>query len=166
MMGAPRSTHFKNEGEPVATTPRIRLTGVLIEDSRLLLVQEVLRERSHWNLPGGGLELGETIEAGLLREMREETGLIVRIDELLYITDRFKTLGHHVVDLCFRVCRTGGAFEERQTTDGCGETIPQIRMVPLDQLEAYGLGSTFTTLVRNGFPGKGSYAGDFHALYG
>ena len=55
--------------------PRIRLTGILVEDGKVLLVKEVLRERSRWNLPGGGLEPGETIEAGLIRELREETGL-------------------------------------------------------------------------------------------
>ena len=49
--------------------PRIRLTGILVEDGKVLLVKEVLRERSRWNLPGGGLEPGETIEAGLIREL-------------------------------------------------------------------------------------------------
>ncbi len=60
--------------------PRIRLTGILVEDGKVLLVKEVLRERSRWNLPGGGLEPGETIEAGLIRELREETGLAVRVE--------------------------------------------------------------------------------------
>ena len=60
--------------------PRIRLTGILVEDGKVLLVKEVLRERSRWNLPGGGLEPGETIEAGLIRELREETGYALRAD--------------------------------------------------------------------------------------
>ena len=60
--------------------PRIRLTGILVEDGKVLLVKEVLRERSRWNLPGGSLEPGETIEAGLIRELREETGLAVRVE--------------------------------------------------------------------------------------
>lgn len=33
--------------------PRVRLTGILLEDDRILLVKETLRERSRWNLPGG-----------------------------------------------------------------------------------------------------------------
>lgn len=146
--------------------PRIRLTGILVEDNKVLLVKEVLRERSRWNLPGGSLEAGETVEAGLVRELREETGLDVRVDELLYVTDRFKTLGHQVVDLCFRVSRTGGCFADRLADDGDGETLSEVRMVPLDELGAYGLGEKFVGLVRAGFPNKGSYAGEFHGLYG
>lgn len=146
--------------------PRVRLTGVLVEHGEILLVHEVLRERSRWNLPGGSLEMGETLEAALMRELREETGLLVHVDELLYVTDRFKTLGHQVVDLCFRVTRTGGDFAERLADDGCGETLAEVRMVPVDELGAYGFDEKFVALVRNGFPHKGSYAGDFHALYG
>ena len=145
--------------------PRIRLTGVLLEDDRLLLVKETLRERSRWNLPGGSLEVGETIEAGLVRELREETGLIVQVDELLYVTDRFKTLGHQIVDLCFRVSRVGGSFDERLGSDD-GEVLSDVRMACVDELEDYGLSKKFVELVRNGFPGKGSYGGEFHALYG
>lgn len=33
--------------------PRVRLTDILLEDDRILLVKETLRERSRWNLPGG-----------------------------------------------------------------------------------------------------------------
>lgn len=146
--------------------PRIRLTGILVEDGKVLLVKEVLRERSRWNLPGGALEPGETIEAGLIRELREETGLAVRVEELLYATDRFKTLGHQVVDLCFRVSRTGGCFADRLPNDGHGETLSEVRMVPLGELAAYGLSEKFANLIRAGFPNKGSYAGEFHTLYG
>ena len=146
--------------------PRIRLTGILVEDGKILLVKEVLRERSRWNLPGGSLELGETIEAGLTRELREETGLQVRVEELLYVTDRFKTLGHQVVDLCFKVRRTGGCFADRLANDGSGETLSEVRMVPLNELGTYGLSRKFIELVQDGFPNKGSYAGEFHALYG
>lgn len=146
--------------------PHIRLTGILVEDGKVLLVKEVLRERSRWNLPGGSLEAGETVEAGLVRELREETGLDVRVEELLYVTDRFKTLGHQVVDLCFRVSRTGGCFADRLADDGSGETLSEVRMVPLDELGSCGLGEKFVELVRAGFPHKGSYAGEFHELYG
>ena len=146
--------------------PRVRLTGVLLEDNCILLVKETLRERSRWNLPGGSLEAGETIEEGLMRELREETGLQVQVDELLYVTDRFKTLGHQIVDLCFKVRRVGGSFEQRLADDGNGETLSEVRMVPLDELGTCGFDAKFIALVRNDFPGKGSYAGDFHQLYG
>lgn len=154
-------------GEPPMNPehPRIRLTGILLEDDRVLLVKETLRERSRWNLPGGGLEMGETLEEGLRRELREETGLEVHVGELLYVTDRFKSLGRHVVDLCFRVHRVAGTPTE-QPAGKDGEVLSEVRMVAVDELPAFGLSEKFAQLVRDGFPGKGSYGGEFHALYG
>lgn len=148
--------------------PIIRLTGVLVENGCVLLVEEVLRERSHWNLPGGRLEVGETIEACLKREMREETGLDVEVGELLYVTDRFKTLGNHTVDLSFAVRRTNGSQDLplHQTDARDGETLRNVRMAPVDELSAYGMGEKLVDLIKQGFPGKGSYQGDFHQLYG
>lgn len=146
--------------------PIVRLTGVLVEDGSVLLVEQVLRERSHWNLPGGRLETGETLESCLKREMREETGLDVEIGELLYVTDRFKTLGGHVVDMSFSVRRTCSDRPLCQTDFRDGENLRCVRMVPFDGLAAYGMGERFADLVRRGFPDKGTYQGDFHRFYG
>lgn len=146
--------------------PLVRVTGFLVEDGRLLLVRERLRERSHWNLPGGRLEVGESLEAALVREMREETGLDVDVGELLYVTDRFKSLGNQIVDLSFSVRRIGGDFSQRLPDDGSGETLTAVRMVPLGDLPRYGFSERLSHLVAQGFPGRGSYQGEFHAFYG
>lgn len=146
--------------------PTVRVTGILVEDDCVLLVEEVLRERSHWNLPGGKLEYGETIGEGLKREMREETGLDVEVGELLYVTDRFRTLGDHIVDLSFSVRRIGERAELGQTCFDDGETLRSVRMVPVGELASLGFDRKLVDLIRAGFPGKGSYRGDFHALYG
>lgn len=152
------------EGNGEVRAPRVRVTGVLVEDGCLLVVREVLKERARWNLPGGGVEYGETLEGALVREMREETGLAVRVDGLLYVTDRFKALGRHVVDMSFAVHRVGGGFD-RRCGGGDGEVLESVRMVPVDELTAYGFDARFVALVREGFPDRG-YRGDFHRLYG
>ncbi|MEE8716489.1 MAG: NUDIX hydrolase [Coriobacteriales bacterium] len=154
--------------------PLVRLTGILVYGGCLLIVRQVLHERSRWNLPGGSLELGETLDQCLRRELLEETGLTVRMGDLLYVTDRFKGLGHHVVDMSFAIEPVGpqgmslldvtGALPSRVCPDG--ERLAAARLVPFGELAYYGLGERFVRLCEQGFPSRGSYQGDFHAFYG
>ncbi len=44
--------------------------------------------KGHWSLPGGALECGETLEEGVIREVREETGLEVKPVSVLEIFER------------------------------------------------------------------------------
>ncbi|WP_232295025.1 NUDIX hydrolase [Parafrankia sp. EUN1f] len=65
---------------------RIAAYVVCVQDERLLLVRtgpSVAADAARWTLPGGGLEHGETPEAGAVREVEEETGLDVEITGLL-----------------------------------------------------------------------------------
>ena len=56
---------------------------VLDDDGRILLVKHVPRKGAFWGgkwmVPGGGLELGETLEEGVAREVEEETNLKVEV---------------------------------------------------------------------------------------
>ena len=67
----------------------IRCQGAILRGPLLLLIrhQRHADGSSYWLLPGGGLEEGETPEACLLREMKEETNLDVRIERLLMEDD-------------------------------------------------------------------------------
>jgi ADP-ribose pyrophosphatase YjhB (NUDIX family) len=57
---------------------RIHVSVIVCRENRILLVQESKPDRcGMWNLPGGHLELGETIVQGMRREVLEETGLDV-----------------------------------------------------------------------------------------
>ena len=63
--------------------------GVVVHESRALLIR-----RGHpplegeWSIPGGMLELAETLEQGVVRELREETGLDVKVVELIEVFER------------------------------------------------------------------------------
>lgn len=77
--------------------------GVVIHEGRVLLVRrgkEPLRGR--WTVPGGTLELGETLEAAVVREVQEETGVRVEPVLLMAVFDRIERNGsdvvfHHVI---------------------------------------------------------------------
>lgn len=148
-----------------ADAPYVRASAVLVEDGRMLLVRQQLRERTRWNLPGGHVEEGEDVAQALAREVREETGLVVEAGDVLYVTDRRKALGNLVIDVCVQAKRVGGALQTCAHSDGAGERIACARMVPLDELEACGMGGRLAVLAREGFPMRG-YRGEFHAWYG
>jgi 8-oxo-dGTP pyrophosphatase MutT (NUDIX family) len=63
----------------------VRYQGAILRGTSILLVQhhEHAGGRRYWLLPGGGREEGETEEECVLREMKEETGLDVRVERLL-----------------------------------------------------------------------------------
>src|SRR5438105_11307779 len=74
------------------------------------------RDIDWWNLPGGGMESGETVDEALCREVREETGLEVKVDRLVGVYS--KPQKQEVV-LTFRCHITGGTL---QATDEIRES--------------------------------------------
>ena len=63
--------------------------GVVIQDGRALLIRRGTEPlKGEWSIPGGMLEVGETLVAGVERELLEETGLKVRVIELIEVFER------------------------------------------------------------------------------
>lgn len=71
------------------TSPLLGVGAVVVDQGRVLLVRRGSEPlKGHWSLPGGLLELGEALTAGVVREVREETGLEVEVVELIELLDR------------------------------------------------------------------------------
>ena len=69
--------------------PIVGVGAVIVDGRRVVLVKRRFEPLAgQWSLPGGRLELGETLEAGLSREMREETGLDVEVGPVVDVFDR------------------------------------------------------------------------------
>jgi ADP-ribose pyrophosphatase YjhB (NUDIX family) len=137
----------------------IRVNGVLIEDNKILLVEQYVTDSRHWAHPGGRPEFGETLEHCIIREMKEETGLDVSVDCLLYVTDRIQS-DSHVVIISFQVSRKGGELGTGTGPEFATGKIKSVRMVPFDELHDLGFSADYCNLVKSGFPKKGAYRGN------
>ena len=78
--------------------PKIAIGGLIIHGNEILLVKRRDEpDRNKWAIPGGKLELNETLEDGLKREMLEETGLTVEVDKLTGISEIITHNFHYVI---------------------------------------------------------------------
>ncbi|REE64022.1 ADP-ribose pyrophosphatase YjhB (NUDIX family) [Streptomyces sp. 3212.3] len=117
-----------------------RVTGVVIEDGQILLLDQDTDGPRSWSLPGGRVENGETLADALVREMREETGIDVEVGRLLYLCDHTRA---HVAHITFEARRIGGelgAITESPDT----RQIRQVAFVPIDDLPDLGFSETLS----------------------
>lgn len=101
----------------------------------LLLVKLTYQREHPWGLPGGSLEYGEAPEAGVRREVREETGWEVEIEKLLFV----KTWAPDRVGLYY-LCRiVAGEFQPSDEVSEFGyfspETLPDVRPLDVELIE-------------------------------
>lgn len=129
--------------------PCVGVGAVLVHDGRVLLIRrgkEPLRGR--WVVPGGTVELGETLEQALVREVEEETGLVVRPREVVAVFDRIQRdagrVGYHYVIVDYLCDYVGG--EAR-----AGSDAEDVAFVAPADLHAYDLPEKALEVVRDGF---------------
>jgi 8-oxo-dGTP diphosphatase len=109
----------------VPDTPKhsVSVAGIVVrDDGRILAARR--RDNQHWEPPGGVLELDETFEQGVRREVSEETGIDVQVERL---TGVYKNMPRRIVALVFRCTPIGGRVT---ATD---EAI-SVRWLTLDQI--------------------------------
>jgi 8-oxo-dGTP pyrophosphatase MutT (NUDIX family) len=134
----------------------VRLTGVLIEDEKLLVLEQSIGNRK-WYLPGGKPERRETIEQGIIREMWEETGLRVKFDRIISISDT-DYINPSALHILIMVKRVGGSI---RISDNQHETTPikNVVFIPINQIEQYGFSHNFSIACKNNFRDVKIYSG-------
>lgn len=111
----------------MAATPKhsVSVAGIVVrDDGRVLVIKR--EDNGHWEAPGGVLELDESFEAGVQREVLEETGLAVTVQRL---TGVYKNMTHGIVALVYR-CRPAGG-EPRPTAEA-----RETRWMTIEEVEA------------------------------
>jgi 8-oxo-dGTP diphosphatase len=88
---------------------RVRACGICLEEKKILLVrhQQIAGQYNLWSPPGGGVAFGETVQACLVREFKEETGLTIKPGRFLFVSE-FLQQPLHALELFFEVYLVAG----------------------------------------------------------
>ncbi|MFJ9300931.1 DNA mismatch repair protein MutT [Bacillus toyonensis] len=135
---------------------QVRVTGILIESEKVLLVKQKVANRD-WSLPGGRVENGETLEEAMIREMKEETALDVKVKNLLYVCDKPDALPS-LLHITFLLERMEGEIT-LPSNEFDHNPIQDVQMVRIEELSSYGFSEKFTKLASEKFLNAGSYQG-------
>ncbi len=110
--------------------PRIRVATILPQGDSLLLVRHRKGDKRYWMLPGGGLDYGETFEQCAIREIKEETGLDISIERMLYLSEAICPRGtRHIVNVYML-----GRIEGGTLAVPAEDVIEEVRFVPFSEL--------------------------------
>jgi 8-oxo-dGTP diphosphatase len=111
---------------------RVRACGLCWDNDGLLMVNHAgITPGDFWAPPGGGVEFGQTIEAALKKEFREETGLAIRPEKFLFGCE-YIGAPIHSIEIFYNV-----AIESGQLKTGCDpeiQIIKEVRFMSFDEI--------------------------------
>ena len=127
--------------------PFVGVGAVIVDGAaRVLLVKRRFEPLAgQWSLPGGAVDVGETLAECVVREMREETGLEVEIGPVIEVFDRITRDGDGRVQYHFvlvdYVCRPVGG------TLAAASDVADVAWAPAADLPAFGLTDKATQVI-------------------
>jgi ADP-ribose pyrophosphatase YjhB (NUDIX family) len=132
--------------------PVVGVGAVVLDAGRVLLVRRGRPPlKGEWSIPGGALELGETLADGVRRELLEETGLIVEVVALIDVLDRIvperadkRRIQYHYVLVDFLCKPVGGELR-------AGSDAAEACWVAQADLASYGLAEITMRVIDRAF---------------
>ncbi|MGB9914088.1 MAG: NUDIX hydrolase [Candidatus Bathyarchaeales archaeon] len=127
--------------------PVVGVGAIIIKDGKILLEKrKSAPAKGEWSVPAGLVELGESIEQAVIREVKEETGLDVASPRLVDVIDHISldekgAVKYHFVIIDYFVTVTGGELRAASDAD-------DLKWVPLDEVEQYDLTESFRRFFR------------------
>ena len=134
--------------------PLIGVGAVIVDGGRVVVVRRGHEPlKGEWSIPGGVLEIGETLRAGAAREALEETGLAVEAGEVLEVLDRIVRDGEeriqfHYVLIDFLCRRIGGELR-------AGGDAEEARWIAADELDSFAIADSAAAVLRKGLERAG-----------
>src|SRR5579864_6225228 len=129
--------------------PLIGVGAVIVDGGRVVVVRRAHEPlKGEWSIPGGVLEIGETLRAGAAREALEETGLVVEAGEVLEVLDRILRdpegrIQFHYVLIDFLCRPTAGELR-------AGGDAEAARWARADELETLAVADSAVSVLRKG----------------
>ena len=126
---------------------KYRVAALAMYQGHVLIHQ--YEDYDYWSLPGGNVELGETTQEALKRELQEEANLDVTVDRLLWVHENYFVrksgwgAGRHIHELCFYYLVRMNTEKTFQFTGREGEKKLRFKWVLLDEINAYPLMPSF-----------------------
>ena len=127
--------------------PIVGVGAVIVDGGKVLLIRRRYEPlKGQWSLPGGGVEVGEPLEAAVAREMLEETGLVVDVGPVIEVFDRImrddaKRVRYHFVLIDYLCWPSGGELRAGSDVDDAVGVDP-------DQLGPFSLTEKATSVIR------------------
>ncbi|PWT99711.1 MAG: NUDIX hydrolase [Candidatus Melainabacteria bacterium] len=147
----PKPKNKKKRGNNIPTT---RVSVVVVQDSKILLVKHRKGTRQYWVLPGGRLEYGETFQECGIRELKEETGLEVEVQDFLFLSEAIAPdRSRHIVNIYLKGKVTGGTMKL-----GSEPVLAGVDFLPLAELGKITLFPPIAQAIINSLP-NGSAGG-------